>query len=91
MARILYLCIVMPLLMTHYVMLQRNMLCTGITRAKKRLVLLGFRKALYDSVCNAMVAGHNTRLKERLAVEGMIFPDQERKQAVERRTGEAYG
>lgn len=33
--------VVMPILMTHYVMLQRNLVYTGITRAKKILVLVG--------------------------------------------------
>lgn len=37
--------VVMPLLMTHYVMLQRNLVHTGITRAKKICVLIGSPKA----------------------------------------------
>ena len=37
--------VVMPVLMTHYVMLQRNLVYTGITRAKKLLVLVGASKA----------------------------------------------
>lgn len=57
----------MPVLMTHYVMLQRNMLYTGITRAKKLLVLIGSRKALRYAVHNVTVTGRNTRLKERLS------------------------
>ncbi len=69
--------VVMPVLMTHYVMLQRNMLYTGITRAKKLLVLLGSRKALRYSVRNVTVTGRNTRLKERLTAEGMLSPGQE--------------
>ena len=32
---------VMPITMSHYVMLQRNLLYTGVTRAKKILVLVG--------------------------------------------------
>lgn len=71
--------VIMPVLMTHYVMLQRNMLYTGITRAKKLLVLLGSRKALRYSVRNVTVTGRNTRLKERLTGEGMLSPGQERK------------
>lgn len=59
--------VVMPVLMTHYVMLQRNMLYTGITRAKKLLVLIGSRKALRYAVHNVTVTGRNTRLKERLS------------------------
>ncbi len=33
--------VVMPIMMTHFVMLQRNLLYTGVTRAKKGLVLVG--------------------------------------------------
>jgi len=69
--------VVMPVLMTHYVMLQRNMLYTGITRAKKLLVLLGSRKALRYSVRNVTVTGRNTRLKERLTVEGKLSSGRE--------------
>lgn len=58
--------VVMPILMTHYVMLQRNMLYTGITRAKRLLVLLGSQKALKYSVHNVTVTGRNTKLRERL-------------------------
>ena len=61
--------VVMPILMTHYVMLQRNMLYTGITRAKKLLVLIGSRKALRYAVRNVTVTGRNTRLTERLGAE----------------------
>ncbi len=59
--------VVMPVLMTHYVMLQRNMLYTGITRAKKLLVLIGSRKALRYSIRNVTVTQRNTKLRDRLA------------------------
>ncbi|MBS1317077.1 MAG: hypothetical protein HP042_01195 [Lachnospiraceae bacterium] len=47
-------------------MLQRNMIYTGITRAKKILVLVGTRKALAYAVRNVTVTKRNTLLKERL-------------------------
>lgn len=59
--------VVMPVLMSHYVMLQRNMIYTGITRAKKLLVLIGTQKALRYCVHNVTVTKRNTRLKERLS------------------------
>ena len=59
--------VVMPVLMTHYVMLQRNMLYTGITRAKKLLILIGSRKALRYSIRNVTVTQRNTKLRIRLA------------------------
>ena len=58
--------VVMPLLMTHYVMLQRNLVYTGITRAKKICVLIGSPKALACAIRNTAVLKRNTRLKERL-------------------------
>ena len=58
--------VVMPVLMTHYVMLQRNLLYTGVTRAKKVLVLVGDKKALFLAVRNVTVRTRNTRLRERI-------------------------
>ena len=63
--------VVMPVLMEHYIMLQRNLVYTGITRAKKILVIVGTRKALEYSVNNMQVTKRNTMLKERL--EGTAF------------------
>ena len=59
--------VVMPVLMTHYVMLQRNLIYTGITRAKKICVLVGQTKALAYAIHNMKVLKRNTRLKKRLA------------------------
>lgn len=61
--------VVMPILMNHYVMLQRNLIYTGITRAKKILVMVGTKKALAYAVINVTVTKRNTLLKERLAGE----------------------
>ena len=58
--------VVMPVLMTHFVMLQRNLIYTGITRAKKICVLLGAAKALAYAVRNVSVLKRNTSLRERL-------------------------
>ncbi len=62
--------VVLPVLMNHYVMLQRNLLYTGITRAKKILVMVGAKKALSYAVRNVTVAQRNSKLKERLAEGG---------------------
>ena len=58
--------VVMPVLMNHYVMLQRNLIYTGITRAKKILVLVGTKKAISYAVHHVTVNRRNTLLKERL-------------------------
>lgn len=59
--------VVMPVLMTHFVMLQRNLIYTGITRAKKILVMVGTKKALAYAVRNLTVTKRNTMLRERLS------------------------
>ena len=58
--------VVIPVLMSHYIMLQRNLIYTGITRAKKILLLVGTKKALAYAVRNVTVTKRNTMLKERL-------------------------
>ena len=58
--------VVMPVTMKHYVMLQRNLIYTGITRAKKICVLVGTTKALAYAIGNNTVSKRNTKLKERL-------------------------
>ena len=59
--------VVMPVLMNHFVMLQRNLIYTGITRAKRILVMVGTKRALAYAVRNVTVTRRNTLLKERLA------------------------
>jgi exodeoxyribonuclease V alpha subunit len=51
-------------------MLQRNLLYTGVTRAKKILVLVGQKKAVGYCVRNVTVDKRNTLLAERL--KGMV-------------------
>ena len=62
-----YPAVVMPLTMQHYLMLQRNLLYTGITRAKKLVVLVGTKKAIALAVRNNKVAQRYTALDWRLA------------------------
>ena len=61
--------VVMPVLMNHYIMLQRNLIYTGITRAGKVLVIAGTRKALSYAVRNVTVTERNTMLCTRLRKE----------------------
>lgn len=58
--------VIMPLLMSHYIMLQRNLVYTGVTRAKKLCIMIGDVKALGQAVRNMSVLKRNTKLKERL-------------------------
>ncbi len=64
-----YRAVVIPILTQHYMMLQRNLLYTGVTRAKELVVLVGTQKAIGIAVRNDRVAQRNSRLAKRLAPE----------------------
>ena len=61
-----YPAVVIPLMTQHYLMLQRNLLYTGITRAKELVVLVGTKKALGMAIRNNRVVDRNSFLAERL-------------------------
>lgn len=61
--------VVIPLTMSNYIMLSRNLLYTGVTRAKKILVLIGEQRALNRAIRNKSASVRNTRLAERLVEE----------------------
>ncbi len=58
--------VVMPILTQHYMMLQRNLLYTAITRAKELVVLVGDRRAVGMAVKNNKVAERFSGMLERL-------------------------
>jgi exodeoxyribonuclease V alpha subunit len=58
--------VVMPVMTQHYMMLQRNLLYTAVTRAKQIVVLVGSRRAVHMAVNNHSVAGRYTGLRARL-------------------------
>jgi len=58
--------VVIPLLTQHYMMLQRNLLYTGVTRARQMVVLVGTRQAISIAVRNDRISQRNTRLAARL-------------------------
>ncbi|HLY24714.1 MAG TPA: ATP-dependent RecD-like DNA helicase [Aggregatilineales bacterium] len=64
-----YPAVVMPLVSQHYMMLQRNLLYTAITRARKLVVLVGTRKAVAIAVRNDRVARRYSALAWRLRRE----------------------
>ncbi|MCZ2344511.1 MAG: ATP-dependent RecD-like DNA helicase [Bacteroidales bacterium] len=61
-----YPAVVIPIHTQHYMMLQRNLLYTGITRGKKLVVLVGSRKALWRAVTNADTARRFSLLAQRI-------------------------
>jgi len=58
--------VIIPILTQHFKMLFRNLIYTGLTRAKKLVVLVGTRKALAMSVKNQDTSQRQTLLKELL-------------------------
>ena len=61
-----YPAVVMPILTQHYIMLQRNLIYTGITRGKNLVVAIGAKKALAIAVNNAKTQQRYTFLYGRL-------------------------
>ncbi|NLY43130.1 MAG: ATP-dependent RecD-like DNA helicase [Clostridiaceae bacterium] len=61
-----YKIVVAPFTMQHYLMLQRNLLYTCVTRAKEVFVLVGTKKAVGIAVSNNKIQQRNTMLAERL-------------------------
>jgi exodeoxyribonuclease V alpha subunit len=69
-----YPAVVIPLHTQHFVMLQRNLLYTAVTRGKRLCVIVGSRKALGLAVRNGQVAARATRLAARLAASSSGGP-----------------
>ena len=58
--------VVIPCAMSHFIMLQRNLYYTGVTRGKKLVVLVGEEKAIAIAIKNHKPNQRNTMLVERL-------------------------
>ncbi len=58
--------VLMPILTQHYVMLQKNLVYTGMTRAKKLLIMIGSRRALGIAVGNDKPTHRRTMLARRI-------------------------
>lgn len=61
-----YRCVVMPIITQHYMMLQRNLLYTAVTRARELVVLVGTRRAIAIAVRNNKVMERHSALDWRL-------------------------
>ena len=57
-----YPCVIMPLSTAHYIMLQRNLVYTAITRASKLLIMVGTKKALMLAIKNNKIQQRNSSL-----------------------------
>ena len=58
--------VIMPVLTQHYMLLQRNLLYTAVTRGKKLVILIGTKKAVGIAIRNNKPSERYTKLKERL-------------------------
>jgi exodeoxyribonuclease V alpha subunit len=61
-----YQAVIMPLLTQHFIMLQRNLFYTALTRAKKLSVIIGSYKALYIAIKNDKPVRRNSLVKDKL-------------------------
>jgi exodeoxyribonuclease V alpha subunit len=62
-------CVVIPIHTTHYNLLFRNLVYTGITRGKKLVVIVGTKRALHIAVNNNQVAKRYTGLQQAILAE----------------------
>jgi exodeoxyribonuclease V alpha subunit len=67
-----YPAVVIPLVTGHSMMLQRNLLYTGITRGKKLVVLVGSRQALRIAIKNNRPVARYTQLRRRLKEKSVL-------------------
>jgi exodeoxyribonuclease V alpha subunit len=61
--------VLLPIYMAHYVMLSRNLIYTGLTRAKKLAIVIGSHQAINMAIKQVNQQERYTRLKERLAIK----------------------
>lgn len=67
-------CVILPLMMGHYRMLYKQLIYTGLTRAKKFAVFVGQRKALEIAVKNSNAQIRQTSLRTMLLDENLVSP-----------------
>lgn len=59
-------CVIIPIHTSHFMMLQKNLLYTGVTRGKKLVILVGSAKAIAMAVANDKATQRHTGLKQAL-------------------------
>jgi len=58
--------VIIPILKEQYIMLRRNLIYTAVTRAKKKIILVGERKALFMAISKNDIGKRNTNLGMRI-------------------------
>jgi exodeoxyribonuclease V alpha subunit len=66
--------VILPLFMQHYLLLSRNLLYTGLTRAKQLAILVGPPKSIGFAVKRMLDRQRYTALADRLKQEKRVFP-----------------
>ena len=61
-----YDCVILPLVSAHYIMLEKNLIYTAITRAKKLLIVIATEQILRTAIGRERVDKRNTRLMQKL-------------------------
>lgn len=59
-----YPAVIMPILTQHYILLQRNLIYTAVTRGKRLVIMVGSKKALAMGVHNNQIMRRYTNLAE---------------------------
>ena len=68
-----YPCVILLMVPSHYVMLQRNLLYTAVTRAKQRVLIVGSKRAVLTAVENDRTRRRYSLLAERLQEDQEVF------------------
>lgn len=68
-----YPCVILLMVQSHYIMLQRNLLYTAVTRAKDRVLIVGNRNAVRTAVENDRTKKRYSLLAERLQEDSEVF------------------
>jgi exodeoxyribonuclease V alpha subunit len=64
--------VILPILTQHYILLQRNLIYTAVTRGRHLVVMVGSRKALAIGVNNNQIQQRHARLRYRLSPSGRV-------------------
>lgn len=81
-----YQTVIIPILSSFHIMLRRNLIYTAITRAKKNVILVGQKKALFTAIYKNDIDKRNTMLAER--IKKIAAADAPKPEPVKKDTGE---
>lgn len=81
-------CVIIPVLSMFYVMLQRALIYTAITRAKKKVILVGQKRALFTAIHRNDAIKRNTVLGMRIQNEVVKLKQKKGKKTVKRKKEE---